>query len=833
MSGDRLIAKLEALIRKDLVLTQQALILPIGSSGYAVDEFGNIIGLKIGSILGKTDPEVLELICQLQHLERLVLALETDDLSQLSSLKTNNLTFIWIGGRRIKSLPEELFRLDLPLIITGERLDFIPRRLATKLSEIEAKSFDEIHSLRNQDQDVQALSQQVDLRRIVKEEEIRGKAIEERLKREILSQKSLKNDLLHVKGLVISSISVEDPPLEILRQGKTAVLQYFSERAEGSELLNEVKVLLVGAGGSGKTSLLKKLLGETFDPKETQTHGINIRPWSLSSPARELTVHLWDFGGQEIMHATHQFFLSKRSLYILVLDGRKEEDAEYWLQHIESFGGDSPVIVILNKIDENPAFEVNRRFLQSKYRGIAGFIRLSCATGAGLDDLRDSLNEQLVLVPMLQTRWPKAWFNVKRRLQETDRSHISLDEYRMICARENVTEATGQETLVDFLHDLGVVLHFKDIELLDTHVLDPHWVTEAVYRIINAEVLAKQRGVLHLRQLGPILAIGSAEFKYTPDKYHYIIDLMLKFELCYRLGTDSILVPDLLDIQEPPLIKFDFPPLRFVFEYSYLPKSIMPRFIVRMHGDILDGLLWRTGVTLEDRSLNSKALVIADEKARRIYIHVYGKQKRDYFSAIRKMILDISNSFEKLPFLELVPLPDVPDVLLDYRELVGHEVAARSEIFVGRLGRAYNVSALLSGIEPKAERDVAAQTVINIQGDYFDNSDRRMRSESNDHVKEPGQNMSRHVQGWEKIVVYSTGVLFAGLVIFLAVRNTPFADPNIVVFMRILLSMVVAVFGAVVPGMLSVDFSAKGLTIRAIGALALFVITFLLTPKVL
>jgi hypothetical protein len=45
------------------------------------------------------------------------------------------------------------------------------------------------------------------------------------------------------------------------------------------------------------------------------------------------------------MHATHQFFLSKRSLYILVLDGRKEEDAEYWLKHIESFGGDSPVLM--------------------------------------------------------------------------------------------------------------------------------------------------------------------------------------------------------------------------------------------------------------------------------------------------------------------------------------------------------------------------------------------------------------------------------------------------------------------------------------------------------
>jgi internalin A len=99
-------------------------------------------------------------------------------------------------------------------------------------------------------------------------------------------------------------------------------------------------VILVGGGGSGKTSLVRRFLGENFNVDEPQTHGINIRRWSpkgdLSGSAR---LYLWDFGRQDIVRATHQFFLSKRSLYIVVLDGRKEEDPEYWLQHIESFGG--------------------------------------------------------------------------------------------------------------------------------------------------------------------------------------------------------------------------------------------------------------------------------------------------------------------------------------------------------------------------------------------------------------------------------------------------------------------------------------------------------------
>jgi GTPase SAR1 family protein len=69
---------------------------------------------------------------------------------------------------------------------------------------------------------------------------------------------------------------------------------------------------------------MKRLLGQAFNPQESQTHGININ--TLEFPLSDNTVkfHGWDFGGQEIMHATHQLFRSKRSLYILVLDSPKK-----------------------------------------------------------------------------------------------------------------------------------------------------------------------------------------------------------------------------------------------------------------------------------------------------------------------------------------------------------------------------------------------------------------------------------------------------------------------------------------------------------------------------
>jgi internalin A len=99
------------------------------------------------------------------------------------------------------------------------------------------------------------------------------------------------------------------PPVEIARDSPQAVRDYFEELGADGRRLNEVKVIFLGEASAGKTSLVKRLLGEPFDAKESQTHGIRIRkaPFSMDD-GDQVTAHLWDFGGQEVMHATHQFF---------------------------------------------------------------------------------------------------------------------------------------------------------------------------------------------------------------------------------------------------------------------------------------------------------------------------------------------------------------------------------------------------------------------------------------------------------------------------------------------------------------------------------------------
>ncbi len=161
-------------------------------------------------------------------------------------------------------------------------------------------------------------------------------------------------------------------PEELLetRDAKKILDYYFRTRESDARPLNEAKLILVGRGEVGKTSLVDRLIHERFEP-QNKTEGIQITKWSIRLGTDDVLLHVWDFGGQEIMHATHQFFMTERSLYVLVLDGRlgaEDTDVEYWLKLIESFGGDSPVIVVLNKIQAHP-FDLNRRGLLEKYPG--------------------------------------------------------------------------------------------------------------------------------------------------------------------------------------------------------------------------------------------------------------------------------------------------------------------------------------------------------------------------------------------------------------------------------------------------------------------------------
>jgi internalin A len=370
---------------------------------------------------------------------------------------------------------------------------------------------------------------------------------------------------------------------------------------------------------------------------------------------------------------------------------------------------------VINKIDQNPAFELNRKFLQEKYPSIRGnsFYRLSCKSKEGVEEFSKALQEELTKVKHLEIKWPKSWFNVKNKLENmcpncppiesNDNceycNFIQYEDYKKICSEEGIRNESEQNTLVDFLHDLGVILHFRDIPLLNTHVLEPEWVTNAVYKIVNSKEIAESRGVLKLDMLHEILKQSTErDFYYPPYEYGFFISLMKKFELSYDLDNSTVLLPASLEIQEPNF-EFDYEgALKFVIDYDFLSPSVMPRFIVKMNRDIKDDLRWRTGVVLEDKGFKSTAVIKEDNEAKRISIYVDGAQKRDYFAVILQRFREINNSFEKLRATEKIPLPNEPEVTVGYEHLIKLELRGIETYMPDGSDNEYEVSELLGTV---------------------------------------------------------------------------------------------------------------------------------------
>ena len=431
----------------------------------------------------------------------------------------------------------------------------------------------------------------------------------------------------------VSQKKTPKPPKEILAY-------YFAQRS-GAKPLNEAKLILVGRGFVGKTSLVKALMTGKFKQGEEPTEGIKISDWHCPlNPGENVTLHIWDFGGQEMMHATHQFFLTARTLYLLVLEHRRDgcdEEADYWFRLIRTFGGpDAPVVIVLNKQQQAP-FDVNRGAWLEKYAGnIKAFVETDCTDPRSIARLQEKIQEQLNGLESLKTKFPTRWFAIKEKLAHMAADFVSFADYRALCLANGEADPEKQEALSGFLHDLGIALNYQnDPRLRFAYVLKPEWVTKGIYALLHAFVTAK--GIFTPAEATQVLGRQN----YSVEAVNFLLGLMERFELSFPLPgpAQQILIPQLLDDQQPPAAG-EFQPkacLNFGYRYAIVPEGLLPRFIVRTHHLSKPDARWKSGVILHHPASACRALVRADAADKQVRIHIDGPAdaRRDLLAIIR------------------------------------------------------------------------------------------------------------------------------------------------------------------------------------------------------
>ncbi|MCF4966466.1 leucine-rich repeat domain-containing protein [Nostoc sp. CMAA1605] len=422
-----------------------------------------------------------------------------------------------------------------------------------------------------------------------------------------------------------------------------------------TEPLYEVKFLIVGEGGAGKTSLAKKIQDENYQlqPDEESTEGIEVIRWHFTQPnGKDFRVNIWDFGGQVIYHQTHQFFLSKRSLYALVADDRRENtDFYWWLNVVELLSDNSPVLIIKNE-KQDCQCEVNERQLRGEFTNLKEVLATNLATNRGLAAIKDAIQLYISRLPHVGTPLPKLWVRVRAALENYSRNYITQEEYCHLCRVNNLTDRKDMLRLSSYLHDLGVFLHFQDDATLKHYViLKPEWGTTAVYKVLDNDTVKQNLGCFTRDDLENIWK--SREYAEMRDE---LLQLMMRFKLCYEIPSrpGTYIAPQLLSIEQPDYTWDDTNNLILRYTYEFMPKGMITRFIVETHPWIeWQTHVWKTGVVLHKDQ--TRAEVIENYNQREIKIRVTGNRKKELMAVVTHELEKIHKSYETLKYQTLVP----------------------------------------------------------------------------------------------------------------------------------------------------------------------------------
>jgi small GTP-binding protein len=123
----------------------------------------------------------------------------------------------------------------------------------------------------------------------------------------------------------------------------------------------KLKVCMLGATGVGKTSLVARYVSSVFSDSYRTTIGVKIEEARVRFGDGTVDVLLWDLTGEDEFQSVRLEYLRGASGYLLVIDGTRRETVDVAIalqQSARRAVGDVPFVVVVNKADLRPAWDV-------------------------------------------------------------------------------------------------------------------------------------------------------------------------------------------------------------------------------------------------------------------------------------------------------------------------------------------------------------------------------------------------------------------------------------------------------------------------------------------
>ncbi|MEM8637445.1 MAG: COR domain-containing protein [Cyanobacteria bacterium P01_G01_bin.54] len=601
-------------------------------------------------------PEVITSLTQLQRLY-----LDNNQLTELPEVITSltQLQRLYLDNNQLTELPEaiaaltQLQRLDL----NNNQLTELPEAIAalTQLEEL----YLEDNQLTELPEAIASLTQlkwlELNNNQLTELPEVITSLTQ-------LQRLDLNNNQLTELPEAIASLTqleelyLEDNPLNpdlaaAYHQGINAVKQYLRAKAEAQLILNEAKLILVGEGEVGKTCLLGALRDDPWIDGRPTTHGIEIKPVSVTAPDgdTEITLNGWDFGGQQVYRPTHQLFFSSAALYLVVWkprEGPQQGFVKDWITLIKHRVPDAKVIVVATHggpSQRQP--DIDRQELLDLFGNetIQGFFFVDSKpdpeTGNcnGIAALKTKISEVAAALPGMGRTIPAKWKNAQDALKASGQPYVTYDAALKIYQDQGVDVAAAEQALRIY-HTLGNLIHYHYDELLkDIVILKPDWLAKAISFVLDDPTTRHNNGLIDFAHLGQLWLNPpyANETGYPAPLHPIFLRLMERFDLSYKVvldaatqadSTTSLIAQLVPDNRPEPLPWPDQPETgerqqtqicRIVDERGQLANAegIFYQLIVRLHryslgrADYGQSIHWQRGLILDD-DYNGRAILL-------------------------------------------------------------------------------------------------------------------------------------------------------------------------------------------------------------------------------
>lgn len=337
-----------------------------------------------------------------------------------------------------------------------------------------------------------------------------------------------------------------------------------SREKTNSEVLWEPRLFFFGSGGSGKTSLINLLAGKNFNPNEKKTDGVRVLtdllvniPWMQNKEGKIDYIRVWDFAGQECDHALTSCLITDAALCVIVVDSRREDYPDEWLDYIQIYAPRAKVLLVLNKIDsvnivvkeeeKEKYSRLDLAYYLKKYPSIVGIYHISCLTpnmsGCELEKFQKDICSWIwSMRNQFENVWVKGIKELRNWMKDYSYGYITMREFKQKHKELGLQEKVDPEATLKLCVQAGICIYHKSMG--NYIILKPQWVTCALSKLLRNSSFSQNKWQLSKQEICNIIdeREEDASYIYEAGESDDLIQLMNGMEICV-LNEDNYFFP--------------------------------------------------------------------------------------------------------------------------------------------------------------------------------------------------------------------------------------------------------------------------------------------------